>query len=84
VLWSINLTSTTGTENGQMVETTFGEPTLVSELSGWSGPSWANGVGLQLLNSQELRIYATDDDPEGSSTYPGGPAAYRFNTYIYV
>lgn len=77
VLWSINLTSTPGTENGQTIETTFGEPTLVTSIDGWVGTDWANGVGLQILSPTQLRIYATDADPTGTVT------DYRFNVYVY-
>ena len=83
VLWSINLTSTPTMQNGKTVETTFGEPTQKVVLDDWEGANWANGVGLQIRNATTLRLYATDADPTGTSTYPGGPANYRFNYYVY-
>ena len=77
VLWSINLTSTPAMQNGTTVETTFGEPTEVTQISGWEGANWENGVGLQIRNHSTLRIYATDSDPTGTTS------SYRFNFYVY-
>lgn len=78
VLWSINLTSTPTMQNGMTVETTFGEPTLVTEISGFQGANWENAVGLQIRNSNTLRIYATDADPTGSQSN------YQFDFFVYA
>ena len=72
-LWSID------TAEGN----TFGNPTFVKKYTGWNGSDWANGVGLQIVSRTKLRIYGTDKDPSGTSTYPGGPASYSYKIYIY-
>ena len=45
--------------------------------TGWNGSDWRNGVGAQIVNSSQIRIFGTDKDPSGSSTN------YKFKVYIW-
>jgi hypothetical protein len=71
-LWTLNTGSTQ-----------YGLPTLVTHYTGWNGSDWRNGMGLQIASTTAMRLFGTAKDPVGTSTYPGGPASYTFNIYIY-
>ncbi len=74
-LWLWTVDSTAGSN--------YGNPTYVAKYQDWNGSDWRNGMGLQIANSTTMRLFGTTKDPSGSSTYPGGPANYNFNIYIY-
>jgi hypothetical protein len=61
----------------------LGKPTLVAKYTGWNGSDWRNGMGLQIVNNQTIRLVGTDKDPSGHTNWPSGPASYTFNLYIY-
>src|SRR5260221_1157470 len=62
-LWTVNTT----------VGSSYGTPTLVpnTPYTGWNGSDWRNGMGLESASTTVLRLFGTDKDPSGSSTYPG-------------
>lgn len=74
-LWTVNTT----------VGSSYGTPTLVpnTPYTKWNGSDWRNGMGLEIASTTVMRLFGTDKDPSGSSTYPGGPANYRFDIWIY-
>lgn len=74
-LWLYTVNTTPGTSFGQFV--------YDAKYTGWNGSDWRNGMGLQIANTTQMRLFGTAKDPSGSSTYPGGPASYTFQIYIY-
>jgi hypothetical protein len=72
-LWTVNTT----------VGSSYGTPTLVTHYTGWNGSDWRNGMGVEIASTTVMRLFGTDKDPSGSSTYPGGPANYHFDIWIY-
>jgi hypothetical protein len=72
-LWNVNTGSSA-----------YGLPTYVTKMQNWSGSDWRNGMGLQIANSTTMRLFGTSKDPSGTSIYPGGPASYTFNIYLYA
>lgn len=74
-LWLYTVNTTPGTSFGQFVYN--------AKYTGWNGSDWRNGMGLQIANTTQMRLFGTAKDPSGSSTYPGGPANYTFQIYIY-
>ena len=44
----------------------FGNLTAVQVWTGWGGSDWRNGVGLQIASSTVLRIFGTEEDPNGN------------------
>jgi hypothetical protein len=51
--------------------------TRVGTYTGWEGSSWRYGVGVQIVNPSQIRIFGTDKDPSGSER------DYKFNLYIW-
>lgn len=74
-LWLYTVNTTPGASFGQFVYN--------AKYTGWNGSDWRNGMGLQIANTTQMRLFGTTTDPSGSSTYPGGPANYTFQIYIY-
>lgn len=74
-LWLYTVNTTPGN--------TFGQFVYNAKYTGWNGSDWRNGMGLQVANTTQMRLFGTAKDPSGSSTYPGGPANYTFQIYIY-
>jgi hypothetical protein len=74
-LWLYTVNTTSGSS--------YGTPTYNSKYTGWNGSDWRNGMGVQIASTTSLCLFGTAKDPSGSSTYPGGPANYNFNIYLY-
>lgn len=74
-LWLYTVNTTPGASFGQFVYS--------AKYTGWNGSDWRNGMGLQIASTTQMRLFGTTTDPSGSSTYPGGPANYTFQIYIY-
>lgn len=67
------------------LDTTSWDFTYLEKYTGWKQPpDWRNGMGVQIYDSNTLRIWGTDKDPSGSSKYPNGPASYTFGIYYYA
>ena len=62
---------------------TFGQFVYNVKYKGWNGSDWRNGMGLQIVSTTQMRLFGTTTDPSGGSTYPGGPANYTFQIYVY-
>ena len=57
--------------------TPFGDLGRIATYTGWSGSDWRNGMGLQIIDSQTIRLFGTAKDPTGTSSN------YSFNIYAY-
>jgi hypothetical protein len=51
--------------------------TRLRSYGGWEGSDWRYGVGAQIVNASQIRIFGTDKDPSGSER------DYKFNIYVW-